>query len=73
MDTGANVTMSRRQFFAFLDANLNVDYIEVPFGGLEVKLVGKPCRYPVLKLGFRLKLPPPGQSPRARGVSYLGK
>ena len=42
MDTGANVyTMSRRQFVAFLDANLDLDYIEVPFGGLEVKLVGE--------------------------------
>ena len=38
VDTGANVnTMSRRQFVAFLDSNLD---LEGPFGGLEVKLVG---------------------------------
>ena len=41
MDTGANMnTRSGRLFVAFLDANLNLDYIEDPFGGLEVKLVG---------------------------------
>ena len=41
IDTGANVntTMSRRQFIAFLDENLDLDYLEGPFGGLEVKLV----------------------------------
>ena len=31
--------MSRRQFIAFLDKNLDLDYVEGPFGGLEVKLV----------------------------------
>ena len=37
VDTGANVnTMSRSQLVAFLDANVDFDYIE----GLEVKLVG---------------------------------
>ena len=41
VDTGANVnTMSRSQLVAFLDANVDFDYIEDPFGGLEVKLVG---------------------------------
>jgi hypothetical protein len=41
VDTGANVnTMSRRQFMAFFDWNMDFEYIEGPFGGLEVKLVG---------------------------------
>ena len=41
MDTGANVnTMFRRQFLAFLDENFDLDYVEGPFGGLKVKLVG---------------------------------
>ena len=31
--------MSRRQFVAFLDANLDLEYVKCPFGGLEVKLV----------------------------------
>ena len=38
-------TMSRSQSIAFLDVNVDFDYallttVEVPFGGLEVKLVG---------------------------------
>ena len=42
VDTGANLnSMSRRQFLAFLDANLDLDYIKGPIGGLEVKLVGE--------------------------------
>ena len=41
VDTGSNVnTMSRRQFVAFLDENLDLEYEEGPLGGLEVKLVG---------------------------------
>ena len=41
VDTVANVnTMSRRQLIEFLGANLDLDYLEGPFGGLEVKLVG---------------------------------
>jgi hypothetical protein len=41
VDTGANVnTMSRSQIVAFLDANVDFDYLEGPFGGWEVKLVG---------------------------------
>ena len=41
VDTGSNVnTMCRSQLIAFLDANVNFDYVEGPFGGLEVKLVG---------------------------------
>ena len=40
VDTGTNViTISRRQFVAFLDANLDLEYVEGPFCGLEVKLV----------------------------------
>ena len=39
--TGATIkTMSRSQLIAFLDANVDFDYVEGPFGGLEVKLVG---------------------------------
>ena len=41
MDMGANInTISRSQLTAFLDANVDFDYVEGPFGGLEVKLVG---------------------------------
>jgi hypothetical protein len=41
LDTCANVnTMSRRRFVAFLYANLDLEYAESPFGGLEVKLAG---------------------------------
>ena len=45
VDTSANVNkMSRSQLIAFLDANDDFDYVEGPFGGLEVKLVGgKTC------------------------------
>ena len=32
--------MSRRQFIAVLDANLDLEYIEGQFRGVEVKLVG---------------------------------
>ena len=42
VDTGANVnSMSRRQFLAFLDANLDPDFIKGPMGGLKVKFVGE--------------------------------
>jgi hypothetical protein len=59
VDTGANKNiMSSSQPIAFLDANVDFDYVEGPFGGLEVNLV-RPCTSPVTKLGFRLKLPPP--------------
>ena len=41
LDTCVNVnTMSRRRFVAFLYANLDLEYAESPFGGLEVKLAG---------------------------------
>ena len=32
--------MSRRRFIAFLDANLDLEYVKGQFEGLEVKLVG---------------------------------
>ena len=36
VDTGANVnTMSIRQFLAFMNANIDQDYIEGPFGGFR--------------------------------------
>jgi len=39
VDTASNVSiMSKRQFIAFLDANLGPECIDGPFGGLEVKL-----------------------------------
>ena len=39
--TSANVnTIFRRQVIVFLDANLDLEYVEGPFGSLEVKLVG---------------------------------
>ena len=40
VDTRTNVnTMSRSQLVAFMDANVDFDHEEGPFGGLEVKLV----------------------------------
>ena len=42
VDTGANVnTISRSQFIAFLDDNVDIYFVGGPFGGLEVKLVGR--------------------------------
>ena len=32
--------MSRRQFLEFWDVNFDLEYVEGPSGGLEVKLVG---------------------------------
>ena len=38
VDIGANVnTMSIRKFIPFLDEKLNLDFLEGPFRGLEVK------------------------------------
>ena len=59
VDTGSNVnTKSRSQLIAFLDANVDFDNMEGPFGGLEVKLVGRPCTSPMTRLGFRQRSPP---------------
>ena len=42
VDTGANVNSTfRRQFVAFLDENLDLEYVEGPFGGLVMLVGGK--------------------------------
>jgi len=55
VDTGANVnTMSRSQLVVFLDANVDFDNVEGPFGGLEKSSwwVDRPCTSPGTELGF---------------------
>ena len=76
VDTEANVnTMSRSQRIAFLDANVGFDYVEGPFGGLEVQLVGGQTLHVI---GDKDRISDRGrhhhgQSPRCRRVSSLGQ
>ena len=67
VDTGSNVnTMSRIQLIAFLDANVDLEYVEGRFGGLEVKLVGgQTLHIAGDKVRIQTESPPPWEKSEA--------